>query len=102
MFLKGRLLVRRQCDEALQPVPLLGTAEDGVAACATIASILHELATLYPGAPFVVVVVGGVSPAAAVGAAVGNRPHVWHFAERRRQRGGRTGWPSVSMVAAPR
>jgi hypothetical protein len=67
MFLKGRLLVRRQFAEALQPMPLLGTAEDGVAASA-IAGILHELATFYPGAPFAVVavVVGGVSPAAAV------------------------------------
>ena len=69
---KGRLLVRGQfCGEALQPThALLGTAnvaEDfdctALGLASAIASILHDLATPFKGAPFVV---AGVSPAAVV------------------------------------
>ena len=74
--MKGRLVVRGQCDEALQPMPthaLLGTAEHDDCVVLGLASAIARLScTLYPGAPFVVVVAvavvggGGVSPAAAV------------------------------------
>ena len=73
-FIARRLVVRGQCDEALQPMPThrrLGTAEDDDCVVLGLASAIARLScTLYPGAVVVAGAVvgggGGVSPAAAV------------------------------------